>query len=120
MSEIKIGDVKTFPNVKTDKVQVMKIIEESAEVFSAWEDYNELGCSGRKARRRLIDECTDVIQAVSNLLVSVGVNDARRYIEDCRKRNEQRGRFDNENKQLEGQLTVDDELSDDDYIEFID
>lgn len=32
---VKIGTVKTFPNVIPDKAQALKVLEEAAEVFGA-------------------------------------------------------------------------------------
>lgn len=100
-----IGEVKTFPNVKPDKAQVLKLLEESAEVFSAWEDFNACCCSTSFDRDKwtcakdcvdvkyMIDECADVIQAACNLIAALGIDDMRPFMRDCRERNEARGRY---------------------------
>ena len=41
----------------------------------------------------LLDECADVIQAVSNLVAALNVVDFAPYMDDCRERNEERGRL---------------------------
>ena len=47
-------------------------------------------CAGD--RRALIGECADVIQATCNLLDALGVVDMEQHMEECRARNEARGR----------------------------
>ena len=96
-----IGEVRTFPNVKADKEQVLKILEEAAEVYSAWESWEEfenpslkwsyVACS---KYRDLLSECADVIQATCNLMSALGVEDATYQMEQCEKRNAKRGRYD--------------------------
>ena len=95
---VRIGDVATFPDVKPDKEQVMKVSEETLEVFSAWEKTCKRDCVGVDIcgcanSEHLVDECADLIQAVANLLAAIGVNDMTDAMESCRKRNEKRGRF---------------------------
>ena len=95
-----IGSVDTFPNTKPDKAQVLKIGEECMEVFSAWEmyhDWRDWMPQDESAialfRERIIDECADVIQAVSNLLDALHVDDMREAMQECKERNVERGRF---------------------------
>lgn len=38
---VKIGDVRAFDNVQCDKAHALKVLEEAAEVFGAWQDYEE-------------------------------------------------------------------------------
>ena len=99
---VTIGEVRTFGDAKADKAQVMKIIEETAEVFSAWEDWNGCGFDGRigyegyveeAMRERLVDECADVVQALSNLLAALGVDDMQPAMSACEARNMERGRL---------------------------
>lgn len=106
---VTIGDVATFPNVKPNKAQVMKIAEETLEVFSAWEDwdtwhervkrcsyggdYGRLLAHFADSDKRLLDECADVIQAISNLIAALGVDDFTEYMQDCKERNHDRGRL---------------------------
>jgi hypothetical protein len=67
----------------------VKVLEEAAELFGVVDTHGDP--IDDMAMRR---ECSDVIQAVCNLLASVGY--ARLDLEpdmlDCRKRNENRGR----------------------------
>ena len=95
-----IGEIETFPETHADKAQVLKILEESAEVFSAYESYaGAVIVEGRESvascasRTALVSECADVIQAVSNLLDALGVHDMTNAMERCRQRNHDRGRM---------------------------
>lgn len=90
---VNIGEVATFPGVKADKAQVLKVLEEAAEVFGAWQALDTGECSSRK-RIAVLDECADVIQAVANLIDAMGERDFAPYMDACRERNEERGRFD--------------------------
>lgn len=89
---VNVGEVAVFPNVKADKEQALKIVEEAAEVFSAWEDWDS-NETDDWLRANLMDELADVIQATANMLHAIGVDDARSAMEACRKRNEERGRY---------------------------
>ena len=88
---VKVGEVETFRDVEPDKAQALKVLEEAAEVFGAWQEWED--------RRRLfggkhlLDECADVIQAACNLVAALGVSDFAPYMERCRERNELRGRY---------------------------
>lgn len=93
---VEIGTVQTFPGVKPDKAQALKVLEEAAEVFGEWqmldcldpdewEDGVETTC--------LMNECADVIQATCNLLAAYGVDDFTDCMEACRMRNVERGRM---------------------------
>lgn len=90
---VNIGEVATFPGVKADKAQALKVLEEAAEVFGAWQALDTGECSSFK-RIDLLDECADVIQAVVNLIDAVGERDFAPYMDACMERNEERGRFD--------------------------
>lgn len=90
---VNIGEVATFPGVKADKAQALKVLEEAAEVFGAWQALDTGECSSRK-RIGLLNECADVIQAVANLIDAMGERDFAPYMDACRERNEERGRFD--------------------------
>lgn len=90
---VKIGEVATFPDAKADKSQALKVLEEAAEVFGAWQagyDHDHPNPS----RWPILDECADVIQAACNLVAAYGVTDFAPYMDMCRRRNEERGRFD--------------------------
>lgn len=98
MNDIKIGSVSTFPDVKCDKEQALKPLEEACEVFSAWQDYHiyiEHGMPivANYQKEKLLNECADVIQAISNLIASLEVFDATELMKACEERNKERGRF---------------------------
>lgn len=92
---IHIGYVDIFDDegLPSPREQAVKVIEEAAELFGVVDTHG--GLIDDAAMRR---ECSDVIQAVCNLLASVGY--ARLDFEpdmlDCRKRNEYRGRVYND------------------------
>lgn len=98
---VRIGNVKTFSEVKPDKAQVLKIAEEVCEVYSAWEDCDEEALDGAcwhggdtlAKRSALIDECCDVITATCNLLSALGVRNLAFYMLKCEERNRKRGRL---------------------------
>ena len=90
---VSIGEVATFPGAKADKAQALKVLEEAAEVFGAWQRFDD-GESPSLSRWRVLAECADVIQATCNLLSGMGVADFTPYVAMCRTRNEERGRFD--------------------------
>lgn len=99
MREVIIGRVKPFPDVKPDKEQALKPLEEAAEVLEAWKSCDEsdlepdIWTDTLSARRKLVDECCDVIQATCNLLASLGIHDVTGYMKDCELRNRERGRY---------------------------
>lgn len=98
---VKVGNIKTFKDVKPDKAQVLKIAEEVCEVYSAWENCDEEALNGDfyhcgetlEKRMDLIDECCDVIQATCNLLASMGVKNLTFSMMKCEERNRKRGRL---------------------------
>lgn len=80
-------NLRTFREVRDDKAQALKPLEEAAEVFGAWQDCDDM--------HDLIDECMDTVQAIANLLAAVGatqgeVDAAIRRIDE---RNCERGRL---------------------------
>lgn len=85
-----IGNVNTFENVKISKEQALKILEEAAEVFGAYQNY----CNDQSPSTRvmIIEECADVIQATCNLLAAFGINDMTMEMLYCKERNKERGR----------------------------
>ena len=86
-----IGKVTTFANVQPDKAQALKVIEEAAEVFSAWEDWSHT--HDPELPPPLVDECADVIEATCNLLAALGVDDMTDAMRTCEERNRARGRL---------------------------
>ena len=57
-------NLRTFREVRDDRAQALKPLEEAAEVFGAWQDCDDM--------HDLIDECLDTVQAIANLLAAVG------------------------------------------------
>lgn len=90
---VNVGEVAAFPAVKADKAQALKVLEEAAEVFGAWQVFNADQDGNTSAIFLLLDECADVIQAVSNLVAALNVVNFAPYMDDCRERNEERGRL---------------------------
>ena len=93
---VELGTVQTFQYVKPDKAQALKVLEEAAEVFGAWQRWEDEGDHGETDAFEyacLMAECSDVIQATCNLLAAFGVRDFTAYMESCRKRNVKRGRM---------------------------
>lgn len=92
-----IGDVRTFEGVEPTKAQALKVLEEGAEVYGAWQEWDR-ATKGNKAHMNkrhdeLLDECADVMQATCNMLAALGVEDASMLMLRCRRRNEERGRY---------------------------
>lgn len=97
---VQMGSVRRFDEVKPDKEQALKPLEEAAEVHGAWQAMAsaELAHGGdcvlaRLWRKRLLEECADVIQATLNLVAALGVEDFRPYMKACERRNRERGRI---------------------------
>lgn len=90
---VSIGEVATFPGAKADKAQVLKVLEEAAEVFGAWQEADDYGFADFLVEP-VLDECADVIQATCNLIAALGTTSFVSWMDDCRERNEERGRFD--------------------------
>lgn len=88
---VKLGDVQTFREVKKDKAQALKVVEEAAEVFGAWQAYDRGVMLSNKGA--LLAECADVIQATSNLIAALGVEDFTPFMSRCEERNRERGRM---------------------------
>lgn len=93
---VHVGDVKPFPNVKPDKAQALKVLEEAAEVFSAWQEWEKY--EGYPSNRiyeesDLMDEVADVIQACVNLISAYGITDFNLPMVNCEERNRARGRY---------------------------
>ena len=87
-------EITPFPNAEANREQVLKILEEAAEVFSAWEDYDTYnGLLGPIVP--LLEECADVITAVCNMVEGLDHSwDFQEYINRCYEKNYERGRYD--------------------------
>lgn len=93
-------NLRTFREVRDDKAQALKPLEEAAEVYGAWQDCDGMRLSPimtarREYRQHLIDECMDVVQAVVSLLDAEGFTqeDVDAAIERCNERNQEIGRL---------------------------
>ena len=91
MRYIKLGGVRAFPGVQPTKGQALKVVEESAEIFSAWEGWQTV--EDEHEREMLLDEIADTIQASCNLAYALGVTDLTPYLARCEERNRRRGRY---------------------------
>lgn len=88
MTYVKLGNVRPFPGVQPTKEQALKVLEEAAEVFGAWQRY---GADDWKDV--LLDEIADTIQASCNLAAALGVTDLTPHLARCEERNRRRGRY---------------------------
>lgn len=94
MTYIKLGGVRAFPGVQPTKEQALKVLEEAAEVFGAWQvlwDVVEGTSEKRVHAARVLDEIADTVQACCNLAASLGVDDLTPYLTRCEERNRKRG-----------------------------
>lgn len=92
---VEFGPVVTFNNVYADKEQAVKILEEAAEVFGAWQQRsaNTDPENDLAAVSDILDECCDVVQAVANLCAALGKYDMTAKMQNCKQRNINRGRI---------------------------
>ena len=93
-----IGEVETFKDVEPSKEQALKILEEAAEVFGAWQEWQRtkdgaLPHMSIDKIRAIMSECADVVQAVCNLVDAFGECAFDDYMEECAERNRARGRM---------------------------
>lgn len=91
MKTINVGEVAVFDHVEPNKEQALKPLEEAAEVFGAWQKWNET--KNIEDATRIFEEIADTVQACVNLAAAVGAKDLTYAIENCRKRNIVRGRI---------------------------
>lgn len=87
---VELGSVAVFDNVECSKAQAMKVLEEAAEVFGAWQKLDKDTFSDPSD---LIAELCDVIQACCNMAAATGCDDLRLALWDCEDRNRKRGRI---------------------------
>lgn len=96
MTYVKLGNVRAFPDVKPDKAQALKPLEEAAEVFGAFQYCYETSIGEPYAhvgRSDLLVEIADTVQACANLAAALGVTDLTPYMAECEERNRRRGRY---------------------------
>lgn len=94
---VNVGKVSVIRDGGSPKERARKLVEEAAEAFSAWErfdraDYDLAAIDA--AEREIMEECADVITAACGLLWSIygGDTDITFDLEQCKRRNEERGR----------------------------
>lgn len=103
-NQVNIGAVRTFDHVEPNKEQALKQLEEAAEVFGVWQEWDKhhrmypvfdypKAQASKAMKEHILSECADVIQAVCNLAASLGVYDLEPYIQACEQRNRERGRI---------------------------
>ena len=92
--------MRVFDDVSDGKGQALKPLEEAAEAFGAWQEFDRMRHSpvagARKALRdNLIDECADTVQAIANLLAAVGATQGEvdAAVKRMDERNGNRGRL---------------------------
>lgn len=93
-------NTRIFNKVDNSKGQALKPLEEAAEVFGAWQEFDSMRNSPffsalRDMRDCLIDECMDTVQATANLLAAIGATQGEvdAAIKRMDERNEDRGRL---------------------------
>lgn len=90
-------NICVFNDVSDSKGQALKPLEEAAEVFGAWQEFDSMRNvpAWRDMRDDLIDECMDTVQATVNMLAAVGATqgDVDTAIRRLDERNENRGRL---------------------------
>lgn len=67
-------NMRVFDDVSDGKAQALKPLEEAAEVFGAWQEFDGMRDvpARRDMRDDLIDGCTGTVQAIADLLAAVG------------------------------------------------
>lgn len=95
MKTINVGEVAVFDNVEPNKEQALKPLEEAAEVFGAWQEWEETKSLSDEGR--VIEEIADTIQACVNLAAAMGVGGLAYAMVKCKIRNIERGRITKEN-----------------------
>ena len=83
-----ILSITTF-KMGTDKEAALKPLEEAAEVYGAWQDYQRF-CM--VSETQLADEIADTIQACCNLAKRYEI-DLQAAMKRCQERNRERGRY---------------------------
>ena len=87
---VNVGMVSVIRDGGSPKERARKLVEEAAEAFSAWERWERADA----AEREIMEECADVITAACGLIWSIYGGDTNIVadIEECKRRNEERGR----------------------------
>lgn len=96
-----LGEFRAFRELRADKAQALKVLEEASEAYGAAADYAKAAYRGDaerdvpRLRARMLDECADLAQALANLLAAWRVDGPEwaEAVERCRERNEERRRY---------------------------
>ena len=90
-------NMRVFNDVSDSKAQALKPLEEAAEVFGAWQEFDSMRDvpAWRDMRDDIIDECMDTVQATANMLAAVGATQGEvdAAIKRMDERNGDRGRL---------------------------
>lgn len=92
-------NMRVFRKVEDSKPQALKPLEEAAEIYGAWQKYDDMQYAPESIckvfREELIDECMDTVQAAANMLAALGTTqgEADAAIRRMDERNEGRGRL---------------------------
>lgn len=70
-------NLRTFREVRDDRAQALKPLEEAAEAFGAWREcddmrFSQIMTARREYRQDLMDECLDTVQATVDLPAAAG------------------------------------------------
>lgn len=89
-------EVKTFCLPCTTEQQALKVLEEAAEVFAAWQEVNNELSMGMPFDKGLEEELgceiADCVTACCNLAEKLGIN-LQAMIKKVEKKNRERGRY---------------------------
>ena len=90
-------NMRALDNVNDDRHQALKPLEEAAEIFGAWQEFDGMRDvpTRRDMRNGLIDECMDTVQAIASLLAAVDATQGEvdAAIKRMDERNGDRGRL---------------------------
>lgn len=89
---VEIGSVRAFPDVRPDKAQALKVVEEAAEVYAAWQDWND-NENKELMEAFVLNEVADCITACANLAAALGYDSLEDAINMAEIRNRFRGRY---------------------------
>lgn len=88
---VEIGSVRAFPDVRPDKAQALKVVEEAAEVYAAWQDFSST--EDEELEAFVLNEVADCVTACANLAAALGCDSLQDAINMAEIRNRFRGRY---------------------------
>lgn len=96
---VNLGRIEAFKPalLKLDKLQALKVLEETAETVEAYKDWYKHGKTTER-REEMLDEIADMIQSAANLITAAGITDEELLcaMSRCHERNAARGRYSDE------------------------